>query len=196
MIQLPSSKLQQARSHNEDWGNWGSPRPTSRGIHSLSPSFFLYSSSSPQKRERHERKRDDCFSLVTLLTVVLLLLSVRLITTWHISGFFSAFGLHVNYSGEQIIYVSHPFLTAHFNDYSVFLSFLNYSPTTPPPSLFLTVGKENAFCLLIALKTGGKKRRKKVNCPIAWRRKKSMHINAFLTYARLHDIKTFCHIAL
>lgn len=89
------------------------------------------------------------------------MLSVRLIKTplsFHRLFFFlSVLDLHVNYSEEQIIYVSYPFLRAHFSDYSVFLSVFSIIPL--PPS---HCGQENAFCLFNCTQNLNRRG----NCPI------------------------------
>lgn len=79
----------------------------------------------------------------------------------HYTGIF-CFGFTCELLGEQIVYVSHPFLTAHFNDYCVFeFSQLFHVPVSSPS---LWAGK----CILpFNCIQNWRLREKYVNCPIA-----------------------------
>lgn len=75
MIQLPSSKLQQAQSHNEDWGErLRDPPPEGRAADEYIPSrISLQLSPSPEKETAEERWEEEgwlCFSFVTLFTII------------------------------------------------------------------------------------------------------------------------------
>lgn len=75
MIQLPSSKLQPAQSHNEDWGKGlGDPPPEGRAADEYIPSrISLQLVPTPEEETATERWEEEgwlCFSFVTLLTIV------------------------------------------------------------------------------------------------------------------------------
>ena len=77
MIQLPSSKLQQAQSHNEDWAKrLRDPPPEGRAADEYIPSrISLQLILSPEKETAKERWEEEgwlCFSFVTLFTIVFL----------------------------------------------------------------------------------------------------------------------------
>lgn len=60
MIQLPSSKLQQAQSHNEDWGErLRDPPPEGRAADEYIPSRISLQLRKKRQPKRDERKRDD-----------------------------------------------------------------------------------------------------------------------------------------
>lgn len=163
MIQLPSSKLKQAQSHNEDWGK--EERPTSRRqgckwIHPLShflTAYFLSKGRDSQRKMRGRGMTVFKFSPTPHYRFPSLFQNshrccLLLVTSpCHSTGIF-CFGFTCELLGRQIIYVSHPFLTAHCYDYTMFefSQLFHVRPPQPhPPSLW--AGK-CFFCLLIAYK--------------------------------------------
>lgn len=157
-------------------------------------------------KERGEEEGWLSLSCVTLLTIVFLVCfrvaadccQLLIASPCHFTGIF-CFGFTWELRGKQIIYMSHPFLTAHFNDYSVFeFSQLFYVPFSPPPPSPLSLcGQENVFCLLIAFKTNTEKNMS--TGQLHQKKEQSMHINAFWhmhDYITSKGCLTFCHIKL
>lgn len=149
MIQLPSSELQQAHSHNEDWGErLRDPPPEGRAADEYIPSRISLRlvplSRKKRQPEKDERKRDD-----SLLVLSHSLLSLPwFVSEWPsplsavnheppvISLPFSVLDLHVNYL-ESKSFMCHIHSLQHILMIALCLNFLNYS-TSPslPPSLW------------------------------------------------------------
>lgn len=140
MIQLPSSKLQQAQSHNEDWGKrLRDPPPEGRWIRS--PLAFPCSPAPSTERELAKERREEegwlSLSCVTLLTIVFLLCLRAAVDCCQLfiasspvpSLAFSVLDLHENYV-EGKSFMCHIHSLQHILIIALCLNFLNYS--TPP----------------------------------------------------------------
>lgn len=197
MIQLPSSKPKQAMSHYVDRGKrLRDPPPEGRAANEYVPSRIpLQLSSSPAEETSKGRWEEEgwlCFSFVPLFTSVFPVsfqnshrcCPLLITRPCHFTGIFW-FGFTCELLGKQIIYMSHPFLTAHFDDYTMFEFSLLFH-VLPPTNT--TVGRGKCFFFL------------PVNCKQNYTWKKSCQLpscikradpacNCVLSYAQLHYIK-------
>lgn len=153
----------------------------------------------PLKEKVDEKKRDDCVSVLSHSSPPFLCFvseqPPQLSTVNHVSLSFHwhFLGGACELLGKQIVYMSLPFLTAHFDDYTTLeFSSLLYAPPphthTPPPPPWAGIF---FFGLLIAYKSTQEK--KSCQLPSCMKRAEQSS-KCILSYAQLHYIKRMFNI--